>query len=107
MEGQVTTLAGYRRKGAVVLRRRVIVEGRVQGVFFRAECRGRARSLGLAGWVRNRADGTVEAVFEGTAAQVEAMIEWAGHGPPMAVVERVEVLEEEPEGLVGFDVRYG
>lgn len=107
MEGQVTTLAGYRRKGAVVLRRRVIVEGRVQGVFFRAECRREARSLGLAGWVRNRADGTVEAVFEGTAEQVEAMIAWADHGPSLAVVERVEVFAEAPEGLVDFEVRGG
>ncbi|MDA1360059.1 acylphosphatase [Glycomyces luteolus] len=88
-----------------MVRRRVIVEGRVQGVFFRAECRREAQSLGLAGWVRNRADGTVEAVFEGTAEQVEAIIAWAGHGPPTAVVEGVEVVAEEPEGLVGFTIR--
>lgn len=93
--------------GAVVLRQRVIVGGRVQGVFFRAECQREARSLGLAGWVRNRADGTVEAVFEGDAAQVEAMISWTGHGPSMAVVEHVMVFAEEPEGLVGFELRYG
>ncbi|WP_205326396.1 acylphosphatase [Glycomyces sp. YM15] len=90
-----------------MLRRRVVVEGRVQGVFFRAECRREAQSLGLAGWVRNRADGTVEAVFEGTAAQVEAMIAWAGHGPPTAVVAHVGVFAEEPEGLAGFEVRGG
>jgi acylphosphatase len=88
-----------------VLRRRVIVRGRVQGVFYRAECRREAQSLGLAGWVRNRADGTVEAVFEGDASEVEAMIDWAGHGPSTAVVEGVEVLEEAPEGLAGFEVR--
>ncbi|MFC3494719.1 acylphosphatase [Glycomyces rhizosphaerae] len=89
-----------------MLRRRVLVGGRVQGVFFRAECRREAQSSGLAGWVRNRADGTVEAVFEGPAAQVEGMVAWAGHGPSMAVVRSVEVFEEEPEGLVGFEVRY-
>jgi len=88
------------------MRRRVIVHGRVQGVFFRAECRSEAASLGLAGWVGNRADGTVEAVFEGEAAQVETMVAWAGHGPSGALVERVEVFEEEPEGLAGFEVRY-
>lgn len=88
-----------------MLRRRVIVRGRVQGVFFRAECRREAQSLGLAGWVRNRADGTVEAVFEGDAAEVEAMIAWAGHGPSMALVEGVEVFSEAPEGLAGFEVR--
>ncbi len=93
--------------GTVVLRRRVTVEGRVQGVFFRAECRRQAQSLGLAGWVRNHADGTVEAVFEGAAAQVEAMSTWMGHGPSMAVVEHVMVFVEEPEGLVGFEVREG
>jgi acylphosphatase len=88
------------------MRRRVIVHGRVQGVFFRAECRSEAASLGLAGWVRNRADGTVEAVFEGEAAPVEAMIAWAEHGPSGALVERVEVFEEEPEGMAGFAIRH-
>jgi acylphosphatase len=87
------------------MRRRVIVHGRVQGVFFRAECRQQAQSLGLAGWVRNRGDGTVEGVFEGEAAQVATMVAWAGRGPEQALVDRVDVFEEDPEGLVGFEVR--
>lgn len=86
-------------------RRRVVVTGRVQGVCFRIECRREAASLGLAGWVRNRADGAVEAVFEGTAAQVEAMTAWMRHGPPQARVAGVDVSEEEPEGLGGFAIR--
>ena len=89
-----------------MLRRRIIVEGRVQGVFFRAECRREAQALGLAGWVRNRADGAVEAVFEGPGAQVGEMAAWMRKGPSTARVDRVEEFEEEPEGLVGFDVRY-
>lgn len=88
------------------MRRRVIVHGRVQGVFFRAECRSEARALGVSGWVRNRADGAVEAVFEGTERQVDAMAAWMGHGPPESLVERIEVFDEEPEGLAGFEVRY-
>lgn len=88
-----------------MLRRRMIVGGRVQGVFFRVECRREARALGLAGWVRNRADGTVEAVFEGPEAQVEAMAAWMRHGPPHAEVDRVEVVEEAPEGLSRFEIR--
>ena len=81
------------------------VHGHVQGVFFRAETRDRARSLGLAGWVRNAGDGTVEAVFEGDAEAVERLVAWMRSGPSGAEVERVEVSEEEPEGLSGFDVR--
>jgi acylphosphatase len=94
------------REGAVMLRRRVIVGGRVQGVCFRAECREEAEALGLAGWVRNRSDGTVEAVFEGPESRVEAVTVWMRHGPPQARVERVEVAEEEPEGLAGFAIRH-
>lgn len=90
-----------------MLRRRVLVEGRVQGVFFRAECRREARALGLAGWVRNRAEGTVEAVFEGPETAIEAMQAWMRHGPPQAEVDRVEVAEEEPEGLEGFEISPG
>lgn len=96
---------GIGGKGAVMPRRRMIVEGRVQGVCFRVECRREAQALGLAGWVRNRADGTVEAVFEGTAAQVEAMAAWMRHGPPQAEVDRVETVEERSEGLTGFAIR--
>jgi acylphosphatase len=76
-------------------RARVRIRGRVQGVFFRAETRARAESLGLAGWVRNAPDGTVEAVFEGDPDRVDSMIEWSRRGPSGAHVDEVEVLEEE------------
>jgi acylphosphatase len=88
-----------------VIRRRVIVHGRVQGVFFRDTTRRQATSRGVAGWVRNRPDGTVEAVFEGEPAAVEAMVEFSRAGPRGARVERIEVVEEEPQGLSGFVVR--
>jgi acylphosphatase len=87
------------------VRVRAIVHGRVQGVFFRDTTRRKASSRGVAGWVRNRPDGTVEAVFEGEPDAVEAMLAFCRQGPPGAAVERVEVSEEEPEGLTGFGVR--
>ena len=87
------------------VRRRVIVHGRVQGVFFRAATRERARELGVAGWVRNRSDGTVEAAFEGSVGAVEAMQLYVQHGPEWARVERVETHEEEPLGERGFAIR--
>jgi acylphosphatase len=87
-----------------VTRARVRVRGRVQGVFFRVETRERARSLGLAGWVRNASDGTVEAVFEGTDAAVQSMVDWCGRGPSGASVDGVDVEWEEPEGEAGFRV---
>ena len=83
---------------------RVVVHGRVQGVFFRDTVRGEARSRGVAGWVRNRRDGSVEAVFEGRPEDVEAMVELCRRGPRGASVARVEVSEEEPEGRSGFEV---
>jgi acylphosphatase len=88
-----------------VIRRRLVVHGRVQGVFFRDTARRMARSRRLAGWVRNLSDGTVEAVFEGESAAVEAMADWCAEGPRGASVELVEVENEEPEGLTGFEVR--
>lgn len=88
-----------------MVRRRVVVEGRVQGVWFRGATEEQARALGLAGWVRNRRDGSVEAVFEGAPAAVEAALAWCRRGPPAARVERVSVREEAPEGLAGFAVR--
>ena len=87
------------------MRKRVVVHGRVQGVFFRDSTRRRAEAAGVAGWVANRPDGTVEAVFEGDADAVEALVRWLHDGPRGADVERVEVEEGEPEGLTGFDVR--
>ena len=83
---------------------RVTVFGRVQGVFFRAECERIARSLGLSGYVRNLPDGRVEAAFEGLDADVEAAVDWCRHGPPLAVVDLVETTDEPPEGETGFRV---
>jgi acylphosphatase len=88
-------------------RAHVVVRGRVQGVFFRAQTRDRARSLGLTGWVRNNADGTVEAVFEGDRERVESMVEWSRKGPSHAQVENVEVTWEEPQDEPEFAVRGG
>jgi acylphosphatase len=87
------------------IRRRVVVHGRVQGVFFRDATRERARTRGVEGWVANRADGAVEAVFEGDPDAVESMVRFAREGPGGADVYDVEVSEEEPEGLSGFEVR--
>jgi len=87
-----------------VKRAHVVVRGAVQGVFFRVETRDRARSLGLAGWVRNAPDGSVEAAFEGDDDRVDSMVEWCRHGPAGAVVEDVEVTWSEPEGEVGFSI---
>jgi acylphosphatase len=81
------------------------VRGRVQGVFFRAEARTRAESLGVAGWVRNAADGSVEAVFEGPDERVESLVDWCRRGPVGAEVGEVEVVAEAPMGEIGFRVR--
>ena len=85
--------------------RRVVVHGHVQGVFFRDTTRRHARSRGVAGWVRNRPDGAVEAWFEGDAEAVQALVAFASEGPRGARVERVEVDEVAPEGLEAFEVR--
>jgi acylphosphatase len=82
-----------------------VISGRVQGVFFRDTVRRHADAAGVAGWVRNTPDGTVEAVFEGGPGAVEEMVEFSRHGPSRAEVSSVEVVEEEPEGLSGFEVR--
>ena len=87
-----------------VIRRRVVVHGQVQGVFFRDTCRREARSRRVSGWVCNNDDGTVEAVFEGDPDAVTTLVDWAHRGPAGAQVSRVEVTEEEPEGLSGFRV---
>jgi acylphosphatase len=86
-------------------RRRVVVRGRVQGVFFRDTVRRKARELGVAGWVANRADGAVEAVFEGDPNPVEQMVALCRRGPRGAEVQSVEAVQEQPEGLDGFSVR--
>jgi acylphosphatase len=84
---------------------RVIVSGRVQGVFFRATCAAQARTLGLAGWVRNVPGGAVEAAFEGPPQALERMIAWCRRGPELARVDGVEVVAEEPTGETGFRIR--
>ena len=84
---------------------RVRVSGRVQGVFFRAETRARAESLGVAGWVRNTGDGSVEGVLEGSDDHVESLLAWCRRGPAGAQVDDVETAEEEPTGDIGFRVR--
>ncbi|MBV9213128.1 MAG: acylphosphatase [Actinobacteria bacterium] len=88
-----------------VARRRVVVTGSVQGVFFRDSTRRAAEQRGVAGWVANRPDGSVEAVFEGDPDAVRSMVELCRSGPGRAEVERVEESEEEPEGLSRFEVR--
>jgi acylphosphatase len=82
-----------------------VVTGRVQGVFFRDTARRRAEAAGVAGWISNRPDGAVEAVFEGEPDRVDELIEFCRHGPSRAEVANVEVIDEEPERLTGFTVR--
>ena len=78
----------------MLIRKRLRITGCVQGVAFRASTVAAARQLGLRGWVANRADGSVEAVAEGDAAAVTALVRWCHHGPPAARVDRVDVTEE-------------
>jgi acylphosphatase len=86
------------------IRRRVVVRGEVQGVFFRDSTQSEAEASGLAGWIRNREDGSVEAVFEGELDAVERLIEFCRRGPRRAEVADIEVSEEPPQGLDGFHV---
>jgi acylphosphatase len=88
-----------------LVRRRVRAYGRVQGVFFRDSVRREAARRGVAGWARNRADGTAEAVFEGASDKVAAMVEFVRRGPGHASVSELEEFDEAPEGLSGFDIR--
>ena len=90
---------------AELVRRELRVTGRVQGVWFRESCRQVAARLGVAGTARNRADGSVEVVVEGRPTEVQALVAWCREGPPGADVTDVEVVEQAPEGLVGFRVR--
>ena len=82
----------------------VLVSGRVQGVFFRAECARRARDRGLSGFVSNRPDGRVEAAFEGEDADVRALVEWCREGPEWAHVEEIETREEPAAGDSDFRI---
>jgi acylphosphatase len=83
----------------------LVVHGRVQGVWFRGATQQAARAAGVSGWVRNRADGAVEAVIEGEPERVESVVRFCAVGPPAARVARIECLDESPEGLSGFAVR--
>jgi acylphosphatase len=87
------------------VRKHVVVHGDVQGVFFRDTTQRQAESREVAGWVKNRDDGAVEAVFEGDADAVQSMVDFCESGPRGAGVERVDTSDEEPEGLSGFEVR--
>lgn len=87
-----------------MIRKRVLVCGRVQRVFFRDTCRRVAIDHGVAGWIRNLPDGRVEAVFEGAAEDVDRLVDWTRHGPDTAIVEDVTVRVEQPEGLRAFVV---
>lgn len=85
-----------------VVRKRLLISGRVQGVFFRDTCQRLAVQHGVRGWVRNLPDGRVEAVLEGPVDRVDRMVSWAYRGPRDARVDDVEVYVESPEGLSGF-----
>jgi acylphosphatase len=88
-----------------VIRYRVLIRGRVQGVFFRDTCQRMALKHGVNGWVRNLSDGRVEAVFEGRAEDVNRLVDWVRHGPSRAIVADVAVQAEQPEGLSTFLIR--
>ena len=100
--GRYDRTVSYRRG---VIRRRVVVSGDVQGVYFRDTCRRVATAEHVRGWVRNLPDGSVEAAFEGSPDAVVRMVEWARHGPRTALVDSVEEFDEEPEHLSGFEIR--
>ena len=87
------------------MRKRVVISGRVQGVFFRDTVRSVAEREGLAGWVRNNPDGTLEAVFEGAPAAIDRAVALCHEGPPAAQVQRVEAFDEPEEGLGTFRIR--
>ena len=88
-----------------MVRYRVLISGRVQGVFFRDTCRRLAEQHGVTGWVRNLPDGRVEAVFEGPAEDVRRLVDWAHTGPRLAAVADVAIQSEPPEGLAAFDIK--
>ena len=93
-------------KGALIVAKHVVVTGRVQGVWFRAWTRAQAQALGVTGWVRNRADGSVEAVLAGSDTAVKALITALHEGPPAARVEDVQVADTEPPSESGFHIAH-
>ena len=88
-----------------MIRKRVVARGRVQGVFFRDSTQREARAAGVSGWVTNRSDGAVEAVFEGDDEAVDRMVDFVRGGPGHADVLDLDVEDEQPEGLEGFAIR--
>jgi acylphosphatase len=90
---------------ADTIRRRLVIHGKVQGVFYRDSTRQAARDEGVSGWATNRSDGTVEVVLEGPDAAVESVVGYCRRGPSSADVDSVDVYEETPEGLAGFQIR--
>jgi acylphosphatase len=88
-----------------VVRRHLLVSGHVQGVSYRDSCRRVAEAHDVTGWVRNVGKGQVEAVFEGAMPAVDAVLDWARHGPDPATVSDVKIREEKPQGLEGFQIR--
>ena len=86
------------------MRRRLLVSGRVQGVWYRESCRAEATARGVAGSVRNLPDGRVEVVLEGAPGAVAAVEAWCGHGPPRAAVTHVAATDEAPTGVTGFRI---
>jgi acylphosphatase len=90
---------------SATVRRHLVVHGKVQGVFFRDSTREKAENEGVAGWAANRDDGSVEVVLEGPPDAVQAVVDFCRQGPALARVESVDVAEEEPEGLRGFEIR--
>ncbi|MFZ1997363.1 MAG: acylphosphatase [Solirubrobacteraceae bacterium] len=87
------------------IRRRLLVHGKVQGVFYRDSTRDAARNEGVAGWAANCSDGSVEVVLEGPADAVQSVVGYCRRGPSSADVHSVDEHEERPEGLTGFQVR--
>ena len=87
------------------VRRHVTIKGDVQGVFFRETTRRKATEAGVSGWIVNRSDGSVEAVFEGPPEAVDQLVEFCRTGPTAATVESVDAVDEQPEGISGFDAR--
>ena len=83
----------------------MVVTGRVQNIWYRDSCRSEALARAVAGWVRNRSDGSVEAVFEGPPPSVDELVAWCGQGPAWARVEGVETIDEEPRGETTFSIR--
>jgi acylphosphatase len=105
MHGSCHAVRVANAPGERTVRRRLVVQGRVQGVWFRESARRRAEELGVAGWVRNTPEGTVEAELEGDAEDVAVLVSWFERGPSQARVDRIEIEERAPVGERGFAVR--